>query len=269
MGRSQTIYDGLNGPVLSLVPESAVRILDVGCGTGTLGEHLLQNGQRYVVGITYSSAEAEVASTRLSDVYCADLTDFDFSPLGKFDCVILSHILEHMYFPTELLERLKSVLTPESVIVVALPNVVWWKQRLQFLAGRWRYQDWGILDRTHFRFFDQRSSAELLEDAGFEILQRTCDGPFPFIKPIRGLIGPLAGKIDRHANEWMPGLFAFQFIYLARIRDRPFSTVLAARPPPLSQHSAKGSNLRHPRSRRTRFNSCSRVAFSGTCFIRL
>jgi len=218
MERSHTIYDALNGPLLSFIPPSAVRILDVGCGSGTLGEHLRQGGLRHVVGITYSEVEAELASTRLSEVVCVDLTNFDFGLLGKFDCVILSHILEHMYFPNVLLERLKSVLEPESVIVVALPNVVWWKQRLHFLLGRWRYQDWGILDRTHFRFFDQRSSVELLEDAGFEILQRRYDGPFPLIKPIRSLIGPWAEKIDRVTSGLMPGLFAFQFIYLARVK---------------------------------------------------
>jgi SAM-dependent methyltransferase len=218
MNEPLTIYDGLNGPVLSFVPPSAVRILDVGCGSGTFGEYLRRDGKRHVVGITYSKVEAELASTRLSEVLCADLTNFDFSPLGRFDCVILSHILEHMYSPDELLEQLKSVLDLESVIVVALPNVVWWKQRLQFLFGRWRYQDSGILDRTHFRFFDRRSSAELLEGAGFEILQRRYDGPFPLIKPIRGLIGPLAEKIDRRISELMPGLFAFQFIYLARVK---------------------------------------------------
>jgi 2-polyprenyl-3-methyl-5-hydroxy-6-metoxy-1,4-benzoquinol methylase len=215
---TQTIYDGLNQAVLSLVPPSAVRILDVGCGTGTFGERLRTDGQRYVAGITYSPQEAELASKRLSKVYCADLTNFDFSSLGKFDCVILSHILEHMYSPTQILERLKSVMGPESVVVVALPNVVWWKQRLQFLMGKWQYQDWGILDRTHFRFFDKYSSAELLKDAGYEILQRRYDGPFPLTKPIRRLIGPSAEKLDRFASQMMPGLLATQFVYLAKVK---------------------------------------------------
>jgi hypothetical protein len=159
-----------------------------------------------------------LASKRLSRVYCADLTDFDFGPLGKVDCVILSHVLEHLYFPAELLERLKSVLGSESVVVVALPNVVYWKQRMRFLIGQWRYQDWGILDRTHFRFFDKRSSAELLEEAGYEIIRRKNDGPFPLLKPIRKLIGPWAERIDGFTSELMPGLLAAQFVYLARVK---------------------------------------------------
>jgi SAM-dependent methyltransferase len=218
MEQSLTIYDGVNEGVLSFVPSSAVRILDVGCGTGLLAERLPRNPERCVVGITYSEEEAKLASTRLSQVICTDLNTFDFCSLGKFDCVILSHILEHLYSPSSTLEQLKCVLGPESVIVVALPNVVWWRQRLQFLMGRWRYQDWGILDRSHFRFFDKQSSEQLLEQAGYEILQRRFDGPFPFIKPVRRLIGPWAKKIDRLTSECVPGLFAFQFLYLARIR---------------------------------------------------
>jgi 2-polyprenyl-3-methyl-5-hydroxy-6-metoxy-1,4-benzoquinol methylase len=217
--QSQTIYDGINSAVFSFVPASAVRILDVGCGTGIFGQQLLNGTRRYVAGITYSVQEAEIASKRLSQVYCADLTTFDFSTVGKFDCVILSHVLEHMYSPAELLQRLKVVLHPESVIVVALPNVVFWKQRLQFLMGRWRYRDWGILDRTHYRFFDKQSSAELLQDAGYQIIRRKNDGPFPLLRPIRKYIGSMAGRIDSLASECMPGLLAAQFVFLARVRS--------------------------------------------------
>ncbi len=218
LAKDLTIYDGVNGCVFSFVPRSAVRILDVGCGTGTMGEQLRLTRERFVAGITYSRLEAQLASGRLSQVICADLNNFDFSNLGKFDCVILSHILEHLYFPEDALERIKCALGPESVVVVALPNVVWWKQRLEFLFGRWRYRDWGILDRTHFRFFDRRSSQELLEQAGYEILRVRRDGPLPFTKPGRRLLGPLAERIERLVCAIAPGLFAFQFVYLARIR---------------------------------------------------
>ncbi|MGO9336605.1 MAG: class I SAM-dependent methyltransferase [Terracidiphilus sp.] len=219
MQRDLTIYEGVNDCVLAFVPLSANRILDVGCGTGTTGERLLRDKARWVTGITYSQQETEMARTRLSQVICAELNDFDFSSLGKFDCVILSHILEHLYSPEKFLERLKCVLSPQSVIVVALPNVVWWRQRVQFLIGRWRYQDWGILDRTHFRFFDLHSSEELLRQAGYEIIETKRDGTLPYTNPVRKLIGPLAGAIDRFVCRLAPGLFAFQFVYLARMRE--------------------------------------------------
>jgi SAM-dependent methyltransferase len=219
MEKALTVYDGINEGILSLIPATADRILDVGCGTGTTGEFLRQQRERIVVGITYSPKEAELAAPRLSQVIQAELNNFDFSPLGRFDCVILSHILEHLYSPSDLLARLKCVLGPGSVIVVALPNVLWWRQRIEFLRGRWRYQDWGILDRTHFRFFDLQSSQELLEQAGFEIILAKREGPFPLIRPIRRVASPIAKMIDRFACKVAPGLFAFQFVYLARVRS--------------------------------------------------
>jgi 2-polyprenyl-3-methyl-5-hydroxy-6-metoxy-1,4-benzoquinol methylase len=209
----------VNEQVLSFVPLSANRILDVGCGTGTFGEALRKQRERQVVGITYSPEEAALARQRLTAVYCADLNDFDLSPLGMFDCVVMSHVLEHFHRPDEFLVKVKGILMPGGVIVVALPNVLVYYQRLQFLFGRWRYQDWGILDRTHFRFFDLQSSAELLQEAGYEIRKRSCYGRFPLMKPLRPVLGSLASRIDNFTSELFPGLVAMQFVYLAKIPD--------------------------------------------------
>jgi SAM-dependent methyltransferase len=217
--RELTIYEGVNECVASFVPSSSARILDVGCGTGTLGERLRREQERFVVGITYSAEEARLAGTRLSQVICAELNEFDFSGLGTFDCVVLSHILEHLYHPEDFLQRLKSVLSPESVVVVALPNVLWWRQRIQFMIGRWRYHDWGILDRTHYRFFDSQSSRELLEQAGYEIDRTAYDGALFNIGPVRRRINRVGSAVDHFLCRLAPGLLAMQFVYLARIRE--------------------------------------------------
>ena len=46
--------------------------------------------------------------------------------------------------PCHLCFASKCVLEPAAVIIVALPNVVWWKQRMNYMLGKWRYEDWGI-----------------------------------------------------------------------------------------------------------------------------
>lgn len=218
--KEKIVYDSVNPAVFSLVPATAKRVLDIGCGTGALGAALRTQSPRQVVGITYSREEAGLAKAKLTDVVCAELNTFDFSGLGSFDCIIMSHVLEHLYAPEDLLERIKPILKPDSTIVVALPNVVWWKQRAEFLAGRWRYRDFGILDRTHFRFFDLHSSRELLEQAGYQILSSRADGPFPLLRPwARSLLGRASDRVDQLFCKLSPGLFAFQFSYLARIKS--------------------------------------------------
>src|SRR5437868_1086730 len=132
-------YGALNQPVLSAVPQIARRVLDVGCGTGSLGRAVKARQQTEVVGVTYSEAEAEKARPNLDQVVVADLNEFDPLPLGRFDCVICSHVFEHLLWPDVLLRSLRPCLGSAGRLVVALPNVLAWRQRLRFLLGRFRY----------------------------------------------------------------------------------------------------------------------------------
>ncbi len=206
-------YAAVNRPVLNQVPPSARRVLDVGCGTGAFGAELKRRGAE-VVGITYSEAEADLARPGLDRVMVADLNAFDFAGLGPFDCAVCSHVLEHLYDPAAVLGRVARTLGGGGRVVVALPNVLNWRQRLQFLRGRFRYTEGGPMDSTHFRFFDRRSAIALVEDAGLRVIAVVDDGYFP-LRGVRGRFDRLAGGADRLATRWFPGLFAVQIIIVA------------------------------------------------------
>ena len=106
-----TIYEAVNQPVLLRVPRNAERILDIGCGSGTLGQQIKHEITCEVTGVTYSESEAVLASKRIDQVLVRDLNSFDPSELGKFDCIICSHILEHLYQPNNLLKSASRSLT--------------------------------------------------------------------------------------------------------------------------------------------------------------
>ena len=203
------IYQSLNLPVLGMVPTSSRRVLDIGCGGGMMGAWLKQHHGCEVTGITHSDVEAEAARRCLDRVIVADLNCFDPDVLDRFDCVICSHVLEHLVEPQELLRSLRSVLSPRGTLVVALPNVTFWRQRLQLLRGRFAYTDGGIMDRTHLRFFDWKGAGALLESSGFGVERRFATGSVPGSRHF----GPsLARRIDNIGLSRMPGLFGFQFV---------------------------------------------------------
>lgn len=210
---AKLVYGAVNTPVLEAIPADARRVLDVGCGSGALGRALKQRQAVEVVGLTYSDAEAAIARTRLDRVETCDLNAPNVDDLGLFDCIVCSHVLEHLYWPEELLARLRPYFAPQGVLVVALPNVLAWRQRLAFLFGTFRYTDGGLMDRTHFRFYDWGSAQALVRDAGFRVVAARAEGVFPLFGRFP-LIGP---ALNRLATSLAPGLFGFQFVIVAMV----------------------------------------------------
>jgi SAM-dependent methyltransferase len=204
-------YDALNRPVLDAIPTSAQRVLDLGCGTGSLGRALKARQIVEVTGVTYSSTEAERARHHLDRVIVSDLNTFNPIELGPFDCIVCSHILEHLYWPEQVLRVLARLLEPGGRLFVALPNPLVWRQRVRFLRGEFRYTDGGLMDRTHFRFFDWTSARALVAGAGFREISAYADGGFPLARYLPG-----AGRsLSRAALRIAPGLFGWQFVIVA------------------------------------------------------
>lgn len=205
-------YDSINPAVLAAVPPGVKAVLDLGCGGGSLGAELKARHGCAVTGVTFDPEEAVVAEKRLDRVVTADLNDCPFTDLGRFDCVVCSHVLEHLYRPDRVLARVRACLNPGGVVVVALPNVLQWKQRAKFLRGRFRYTDGGLMDRTHYRFFDWCTARALVRDAGFAVEYAAADGGFPLSR----FLGPAGRPLDWLALRAAPGLFGWQFVLRGR-----------------------------------------------------
>ena len=221
------IYEAVNEPLLQRVPPGLRRVLDLGCGTGVFGEFLrARRPGCKVLGVTFSEVEAEAARPRLDGVLVRDLDHFDPAEVRQqpgfeagVDGVICSHVLEHLLNPAALLRALPVCLTPSAegaAVVVGLPNVMLWKQRWQFLQGRFRYTEGGIMDGTHRAFYDWDSARALLTDNGFRLESAVGNGAFP--QPgLRRLLGPsLSARLDEVALRRFPNVFGYQFIMVAR-----------------------------------------------------
>jgi SAM-dependent methyltransferase len=211
------LYTALNLKVVEKIPTDSRRILDIGCGVGSLGRFLKESMECEVDGITYSSEEADIAKQYLNDVYVFDLNVFDSSSIDllKYDCIVCSHVLEHLNFPDKFLSELRSQISNDCQVIVALPNALSFRQRINFLFGDFSYTESGVMDYTHFRFFDWSTAYKLLTESGYTVTLREADGYFP-MPGLRRFFGSIATKIDSALTQWYPGLFGVQFILIAK-----------------------------------------------------
>lgn len=205
------IYGSVNESVFARIPARVGSVLDVGCGDGRFGAVLKARLGCHVTGLTYSVEEAALAREKLDEVVVADLDRFDFQPTRRFDCIVCSHVLEHLKAPSLVLNRLGGLLAPGGVVVIALPNALHWRQRVAFALGRFRYTDGGIMDRTHLVFFDWTTARDLVREAGLRLEYAGSTGIFPGAK----WLPSLKPGLDRLASLLAPGFFGVEFVMVA------------------------------------------------------
>ena len=172
-------YDHKRLEMLPFVPSTAKRILDVGCGAGAFASELARRVPAEFWGIELNAATVARASTGFHRIITGDayLVAVEL-PDHYFDCIICNDVLEHVVEPIALLEKLRGKLAPGGIIVASVPNVRYVKNLYHLLAQKdWEYQDEGIRDRTHLRFFTRRSMTRSLTSAGWRILR--CHGILP------------------------------------------------------------------------------------------
>lgn len=183
------------------------QVLDVGCWNGTLGRTLVRDANAIVDGIERDGEQAQRA--RENGYRRVDVADLDRgvppSDGRAYDFLLFGDVLEHLVHPERVLDALTPRLKPGGRVIVSLPNIAFAANRLTHLLGRWEYKDYGILDRTHLRFFTKHSMVLLIEGAGLRVVR--IDGyvglhqyPWLIREPLRWL-----------GRTW-PSLFAIQIV---------------------------------------------------------
>jgi SAM-dependent methyltransferase len=166
-------YHELRQPLISLARGNPRRVLEIGCAAGQTLAYFKTRGAEYVAGIEISPDVAEIARGRaeVDEVLVGNIEQMELSyPDNSFDLIIAGHVLEHLVDPWTVLRRLHSLLRPGGQLIGALPNIRYHSVVLPLLfKGKWQYQQSGIMDWTHLRFFSQHTIEELLESTGFSI----------------------------------------------------------------------------------------------------
>jgi 2-polyprenyl-3-methyl-5-hydroxy-6-metoxy-1,4-benzoquinol methylase len=168
-------FDNVRREIEPLLPAVSDRVLDVGCGAGATLQWLRQTGRCQVaVGIEMMESAAAVARERVDQVVVGDANILVESAFAaqSFDLILCLDVLEHLIDPWSFLAKVQRLLKHGGLIVASVPNVRHLRVVLPLLlAGRWRYEASGILDRTHLRFFTRDSALELMSGSGLHVSQ--------------------------------------------------------------------------------------------------
>ena len=167
-------YDRINTKLFKLIPPDLGCILEIGCGAGALGAHYkAQSPATEYIGVELDQAAAEIGRERIDRVITANVEQADDPELQfadqSFDAMIYGDVLEHLINPWEVLDRHSRWLKPDGYVIASIPNVQNWTILRDLMRGRWDYQEEGLLDRTHLRFFTLDSVKALFAQAGLRI----------------------------------------------------------------------------------------------------
>ena len=211
---------------------SGKRVLEVGCAGGHVTRHLVARGNE-VVGIEIDAGAADHAREYAAEVHVADIDLVAPSSLvsGPFDVALLGDVLEHLRHPERVLADVAGLLTDDGELVVSLPHVAHSDVRAMLLFGDWVYQDVGLLDRTHLRWFTRASVRELLASVGFTAVEveRIKVGWRASYLPFDAELVPTDVQRLIRAD---PESDTFQFVVRA-VRSRPDLTDALAVPEPV------------------------------------
>lgn len=147
------------------------RILDFGCGAGETLRWLRQvYPAAETTGVDANRALAERLQRNADRAIFIEPHDRLPADLGAFDLILALDVLEHLADPLAMLRQLVGQLAPGGTVIVSVPNVAHYSVVMPLLMRRrFAYQDAGILDRTHLRFFVEDTALALMNDAGLVV----------------------------------------------------------------------------------------------------
>lgn len=154
--------------------QKGVKILEVGAGYGETLYYLKQSGvANEAVGIDiFEDVENPERYKSIDRFIFCNIENEEFPEYNNyFDLILLPDVLEHLLEPQKILRQLRNYLKPEGRIIVSMPNIRHYSALKKiFINGDFGYEDSGIFDQTHVRFYCKKNMQDLLIDNGYSIV---------------------------------------------------------------------------------------------------
>jgi trans-aconitate methyltransferase len=166
-------HDNVNHDLVAHIPPATRRIVEVGCANGALArEWRAAHPACEVVGIDIDPDYAARAAAHCTRAFAADVEQLDdaaFGALFPSDCWVFGDCLEHLRDPWRMLRRIRDRIDPDGCLVTCIPNAQHWSVQWRLLTGNFRYEDQGLMDRTHIRWFTRQTMLEMFIGAGWRV----------------------------------------------------------------------------------------------------
>jgi hypothetical protein len=166
-------HDHYNPDLLALMSDDYNRVVEIGCSRGALAKAYLESFHcNDYVGIELDAASADAARLHCTRVIQEDvesLSDSLWDSLFPSCLWIFGDSLEHLRDPWSVLKRLRSKIDLEARVIACLPNAQHWSVQARLSTGDFHYEQQGLLDRTHLRWFTRKTSVHLFESCGFAV----------------------------------------------------------------------------------------------------
>jgi 2-polyprenyl-3-methyl-5-hydroxy-6-metoxy-1,4-benzoquinol methylase len=196
------------------------KVVEVGCMRGALAKAYLDlNPECQWHGIDIDEDNIKTAQHICTKAVTANIEHLTLADLKGYedaDLWIFADVLEHLYNPWELLRKLKLNACKEFNVLACIPNSQHWSFQARINSGMMQYENEGLFDRTHIRFFSRITMIELFQQSGFEIqkmLARNFDFPgstqfMPHIRAMAEVNGLDPAQAEKDAT-------AFQYVVCA------------------------------------------------------
>lgn len=176
--KSSDYYSNIRKDLIDFLGSSnkQLKVLEIGAAYGsTLFELKKQGIANEIVGIDLFEDKAN------KDRYCkldrfifGDIENLDFPEFASyFDLILLPDVLEHLSEPQLVLKKVSNYLKKEGQIVVSMPNIRHYTSiKKIFFQGDFAYEESGIFDYTHKRFYCRKNISDLIDKSGFKVIKQ-------------------------------------------------------------------------------------------------
>lgn len=209
----------VNQELMSLIPDDARHVVEIGCMLGAMAQAFRAgHPDTEYVGVDIDPNYARAAAQHCTRALSGDIERLDaatFDTLFPSDCWIFGDCLEHLRDPWALLRRIRERIAPQGCLLACIPNAQHWSVQWRLATGQFRYEDSGLMDRTHIRWFTRITMLEMFDSTGWKVTQGMTRNlpPSPYQEGVLAGIRAMAQSSGFDPDLAVQDALPFQYVF--------------------------------------------------------